>query len=977
MKHPHGDSHQRAYTRLSSRTHRPLLLSLLAGTVVLLLIGLSLFTSAPLKEQAGRAEVERALASMGALFNAPRTLQVAVRDASTGALLPEVTYWIGQPGIEERTYATAQGRFTHVLPHGQGGVMCTIKAPGFGTQTRRLDIGNVWKPVVPVTFDMQPAAPLTGHVANEEAAAIAGAMVRISAWSSNRDIPGRMAYYSEVTSDAEGRWAVSDMPEDCDQVSLVLLHPDYVDDLMMRDAEVTPSRNIVSIMERGKPFGGRVISEAGEAIAGATLKIRHGEPVTTDADGHFLFPHCGEAYFSNETLEVMAPGHASRYIRLTTVDWHTGYEAVLRTGQPVAMRFLNASEQPLAQMDVFVSLSTESDNQVHYFNRETDDRGILTVPDAPEEVLWDVSVSNGSEEVYQPVRKLTLTPGQPLQTLHMALLPRVTLLVVDATTNEPLESFSVTPGYVYQEDGRRRSWWNRWFGKREPERIDWDHFSRQEASRLFRAYYDEYSGRPIRYRIESPSHLPAETRDFTADGANLTLKVALTPGMPLNVRVIDGDGAPVPHAGASWAPKDEALWIHVESDTPQRQFPAARSDVDGRLRMPPIARAKHALVIVADQGMAVLDAASLREGQDVVLPAWGRLEGELAPHIAAFAEGGVRMELSTVPTGVEPNFSASAKHENGRFSFARLLPGAYWIGPVPVRRGGRYWSPLPWATVEITGGETAHVRLTGGRGVEARLEMPEEAWAWYRKASPYLQAKIVEAPDALRAFYRSIHLRAESDGRVWTAALPPGKYVIRDNYISDPGLSHDRQELRFIVETTRFTIDNDPANEGVPRDLGVIQVLEKPPHDAPQRQVGDEAPDFTVPLLDDASFRLDAMRGKVVLLYFWAAWHTACHREVPSLAEVWKRHGGRDDFAMLGMNLDYRSEDMQAFFKEHAISWPQAYLDGWYGHRVPIQYVVMARNLPQIFIVGRDGKIAAANVRGAQMLQAIGAALGQ
>jgi peroxiredoxin len=254
--------------------------------------------------------------------------------------------------------------------------------------------------------------------------------------------------------------------------------------------------------------------------------------------------------------------------------------------------------------------------------------------------------------------------------------------------------------------------------------------------------------------------------------------------------------------------------------------------------------------------------------------------------------------------------------------------------------------------------------------------MPEEAWVWYRKAPQVWQAKMLEAPDAIREFYRYIEIRAESDGRVWSDPLPPGKYVIRDNYIMDPDRQDRGQAVRFFVEATRFTIDTDPANEGVPLDLGVIPVLERPDRDAPQRQVGDQAPEFTVTTLDDISFSLEAMRGKVVLLYFWATWHDACHKETPHLAEVWKRHGARADFAMIGLNLDDQYEAAQAFLKEEEIAWPQAFLDGWNNSRISLNYVVVAHELPQVFVIDRDGKIAATNVQGASMLTAVDAALG-
>jgi peroxiredoxin len=58
-------------------------------------------------------------------------------------------------------------------------------------------------------------------------------------------------------------------------------------------------------------------------------------------------------------------------------------------------------------------------------------------------------------------------------------------------------------------------------------------------------------------------------------------------------------------------------------------------------------------------------------------------------------------------------------------------------------------------------------------------------------------------------------------------------------------------------------------------------------------EVGHAAPDFTTPALNGGTVRLSSLRGKVVLINFWATWCTACQAEMPAIEQVWDRYRGR------------------------------------------------------------------------------------
>ena len=112
------------------------------------------------------------------------------------------------------------------------------------------------------------------------------------------------------------------------------------------------------------------------------------------------------------------------------------------------------------------------------------------------------------------------------------------------------------------------------------------------------------------------------------------------------------------------------------------------------------------------------------------------------------------------------------------------------------------------------------------------------------------------------------------------------------------------------------------------------------------------APDFTLESLDGKNVRLSDLRGKAVLLNFWATWCGPCKIETPWLVELQKQYGSQG-LQVIGVAMDDSSkEDIAKFAKEMGMNYPvligkEAVGDAYGG--VPA--------LPETFFIGRDGKI--------------------
>ena len=111
-------------------------------------------------------------------------------------------------------------------------------------------------------------------------------------------------------------------------------------------------------------------------------------------------------------------------------------------------------------------------------------------------------------------------------------------------------------------------------------------------------------------------------------------------------------------------------------------------------------------------------------------------------------------------------------------------------------------------------------------------------------------------------------------------------------------------------------------------------------------------PALVVDTFDGKKFDLAQHRGKWVVVNFWATWCTPCLKEIPDLDAFDK---SRDDVEVIGLAYEeIEKADMQAFLKEHVISYPIAVVD---VYQPPADFET-PRGLPMTYLIAPDGKVA-------------------
>jgi cytochrome c biogenesis protein CcmG, thiol:disulfide interchange protein DsbE len=115
---------------------------------------------------------------------------------------------------------------------------------------------------------------------------------------------------------------------------------------------------------------------------------------------------------------------------------------------------------------------------------------------------------------------------------------------------------------------------------------------------------------------------------------------------------------------------------------------------------------------------------------------------------------------------------------------------------------------------------------------------------------------------------------------------------------------------------------------------------------------GEPAPPVQLTTIEGAPVSLEALRGQVVLVNFWASWCPPCRVEMPGFERVYRERAD-DGFVILGIATDVHAESaIRQFVEDHDITYPIALATP----QVVRDYGGVSR-LPESFLVDRDGRI--------------------
>ena len=135
--------------------------------------------------------------------------------------------------------------------------------------------------------------------------------------------------------------------------------------------------------------------------------------------------------------------------------------------------------------------------------------------------------------------------------------------------------------------------------------------------------------------------------------------------------------------------------------------------------------------------------------------------------------------------------------------------------------------------------------------------------------------------------------------------------------------------------------------------------------------VGKVAPKFSAPSVDGSTIALDDILGKVTIIDFWASWCAPCRRENPNVVRTYEQYHGKG-LEIISVSLDkpgQKEKWIKAIAKDN-LNWHHVSNLNYFND--PVAQLYNIQSIPSTFILDKDGKIVAKNLRGAALGEKIG-----
>lgn len=441
-----------------------------------------------------------------------------------------------------------------------------------------------------VTFSIQRGITIGGEVQNEKGEPIEGAQVALR-FKSEEGL-----FYDESptsnmflltgteapTTDADGRWSYSGVPEDA-EVFLSVTHPSYDGDLgnlfrtqyhraSQRDLR---EQTALAKLSEGNRLSGQIVDAANRPLRDAVVIARLAPPehsmplrVTTNADGSFVLPAGPKAYYN---LVVWAKGYAPEF-RSVLNDKNRLSPIKLGNGRPLRLRVVDADDRPLrgavglvecakvpADMlywpTTLVPSTTNADGQFEWLHAPDDEFEVGVGAPGFKPATVKISPNERDEVTEVKLEPLSMFGGR----------------VIDRQTREPIDHFFVAPiqpGQLIMRHlgavGKNGSF---------QLRVDENDVRAPDASELYSNFH---------LYLEHAGHRSILTEEsFNWKNPKSDLIIEMDPVEPISGTVVDVEGAPVRNATVTISESSSGLLATVEL-----QFGVAVTDGDGKFQLP-------------------------------------------------------------------------------------------------------------------------------------------------------------------------------------------------------------------------------------------------------------------------------------------------------------------------------------------------------------------------------------------------------
>lgn len=659
-----------------------------------------------------------------------RIIDFHVVEAQTRQPLAGVEIGVQRKGQKTTGRTDEEGRYQAPLPENDPPhVMVTARKDGFVPM--RMDWGaqvGISQFPQEFTFTLEPAIPIGGIIQDEQGQPIAGVSV-LSTVPSDSSMGGVTEnatvdlWKYKVVTDAQGRWRLDQAPADLRTLLIDLKHPDYVSDSYPgypNNARLPDDKlrdmTAVFVMKRGLAVAGVVLDQQGRAIAGASVGLGTSRgssgflKTTTDAMGAFRFNNAasGQVFLTVQQLflTVQADGYAPDMKRIEPDKDTAPVEFRLEPGHIIRGQVVDTQTNALAGVSVVAD--RWRGHQFLTWHGTTDTNGMYEWTNAPADQVQFSFLKDG----YRRLDRYELHPDA--ENVAVTLRPPFVAhgAVVDAQTGEPIPSFRLTIGQLFD-------------GQPNPS---WDQQNQRSFSDGKYEYTVDFASRYV-LRAEADGYASETSPEFDWKDESFThdFKLARATGVQGIVRTTAGQPAAnvevfLVTPGGSWLTVENG---HVEEDG---KTSSVHTGDDGHFLFSP--PGKPFLVVAVDKrGYAQAGSEQAGVLPDLVLKPWAHVEGTVYIGSQLATKAKVELDGDSSSPSDQPHvlFQANTMSDNtGHFLLDYVPVGGVSVGRwICVNERSMDFTISPAVRLQTKPGETAQVIIGGtGRPVVGQLVVP-------------------------------------------------------------------------------------------------------------------------------------------------------------------------------------------------------------------------------------------------------------
>ena len=168
------------------------------------------------------------------------------------------------------------------------------------------------------------------------------------------------------------------------------------------------------------------------------------------------------------------------------------------------------------------------------------------------------------------------------------------------------------------------------------------------------------------------------------------------------------------------------------------------------------------------------------------------------------------------------------------------------------------------------------------------------------------------------------------------------------------GLLNPKTDFQYIDELIA------KLNDAYPGTTSILQVKQQL-DEMRSLSIGQPAPEIELPNTDGTLVKLSELKGKYVLIDFWAAWCKPCRQENPNLVRLYNQYKDKG-FEVFGVSLDRTKEDWVKAIADDGLTWTQVSDLKYFNSVAAELYQIEA--IPATYMLDPEGKIIAKDLRG-------------